>query len=207
MQIGASLLLLTLIASATVEEIGQAVQDTYDGGGYQTEHPLPRPVDFDSIPDIPDALVVILKVLLWTGVAVVVILLTVAIVRRLRGRDVDPAKAGKTVLGARPPPPLDVPLGDAAALAAQGRYGEATHVLLLRTIQTLAEHQRIPPSLTSREIVGQLELGEEPDQALQRLVEVVEVSHFGGQEADRTTYEACVEAFEALRSSLARSAP
>ncbi len=205
MQIGLSLLFVTLIASATVEEIGQAVQDTYDGGGYQTEHPLPRPVDFDSIPQIPDALVVILKGLLWTGVAVAVILLTVAIVRRLRGRDVAPPRVRRSAGSGPPPPPLDVPLGDATALAEQGRYGEAAHVLLLRTIQALAAHQRIPVSLTSREILEKLELGDGPDQALAKLVHVVEWSLFGGRPADRATYEACVDAFEALRTSLARS--
>lgn len=203
---GAALLLSLLLASATVEEIQQAVQSTYDGGGYQTRHPVPRPHERQGLPEIPDALGGILEALLWTGVAVLVVLITVAIVRRLRGHDADevPRPHPRTVGAA--PPRLDAPLADADALAAEGRYGDAAHVLLLRTIQALARHQRVPASYTSREILRRLELPDVPHDALERLVRVVEVTLFGGRPARLSDYDACVEAFQTLRASFGEAA-
>ena len=202
----AALFLSVLLASATTEEVEQAVRTTYDGGGYQTAHPRPEGPDSFSLPEIPDALVTILEALLWTGVAVVLVLIVLAVVRRLRGRDAKDAVRPNASVTPAPPPGLDAPLGDAEALARQGRYGEAAHVLLLRTIAALGRHQRVGPSLTSREILGRLQLAPGSHDALGRLVRVVEVSLFGGRAAAQEDYEACVRAFEALRTSLGAEA-
>ena len=201
MQTGLALLLSLILASATAEDVQRVVDDTYDGGGYQTGHPAGGN-PFAELPEIPEALIVVLKALMWTALAVLALVVVTAVVRRLRARDVRDPRDRKAP-PATAPPTLDAPLGDAEALAAAGRYEEAIHVLLLRTIQTLARHQRIPVSLTSRELLGRLELGPAPREALARLVEVVEVSHFGGRDADRGAYERSVAAFDALRGTLA----
>ena len=54
-------------------------------------------------------------------------------------------------------------IDDAARLAAEGRYAEAVHALLLAAIRHFAERSRmaIQPSRTSRELVRLLPLGPE----------------------------------------------
>jgi len=75
-------------------------------------------------------------------------------------------------------------LGDADSLAAEGRYAEAVHMLLFRSIEHIQEKQatRVPQSLTAREI-GQLEsLSQGVRAALWPIIQIVERSYFGGRD-------------------------
>ncbi len=68
-------------------------------------------------------------------------------------------------------------------LAAEGRYGEAVHVLLFRSIQDIDRHRPnvVRRSLTAREI-GQLTvLTPEARKAFSTIAGVSELSHFGGK--------------------------
>lgn len=103
---------------------------------------------------------------------------------------------------AEAPPPL--PAADlrrdaeteAEALARAGRYGEAIHALLLKTLEALARHRRLRPALTSREILAAIELHPEAQGALAQLVDAVEISLFGGQIPGEQAWRACQASFE-----------
>lgn len=86
--------------------------------------------------------------------------------------------AAPAVTGPEPEPAFE----DASRLAAEGRYAEAVHALLLAAIRHFAERSRtaVQPSRTSRELVRLLPLGPETRQAFTELVRTVELSLFGG---------------------------
>jgi uncharacterized protein DUF4129 len=89
---------------------------------------------------------------------------------------------------------------DAARLAAEGRYAEAIHALLLAAIRHFAARSRVAvqPSRTSRELVRLLPLGPEPREAFTDLVRTVELSLFGGVAVGREEYERSLSRFRAL---------
>ncbi len=161
-----------------------------------------------SLPLPGGAAVAIAKGLFWVGVVVVSVLLIVAIARAILNRKPrlrDP-KAGATgedpAASAAAKVDLERPLDDAEALAAAGRFGEAIHVLLLRTFEELLRARRAPddPALTSREVAARARLDEPPRVALGGLVDAVERSLFGGREPGRVDYERCVERFRTLKA-------
>ncbi len=86
----------------------------------------------------------------------------------------------------------------ADALAREGKFAEAVHLLLFHSIQDIQSRLEngVPNSLTAREIGGLDKLPEVARQALQPIIFIVEKSFFGGravnedgwQEA-RTSYE------------------
>ena len=89
---------------------------------------------------------------------------------------------------------------DAARLAAEGRYAEAVHALLLAAIRHFAARTRtaIQPSRTSRELVRTLPLAPEAREAFADLVRTVERSLFGGEPLGAEEYERNLERFQAL---------
>ena len=89
---------------------------------------------------------------------------------------------------------------DAARLAAEGRYAEAVHALLLAAIRHFAERSRvsIQPSRTSRELVRLLPLGAEAREAFSDLVRTVELSLFGGAPVGQEEYEQSLARFRDL---------
>jgi hypothetical protein len=89
---------------------------------------------------------------------------------------------------------------DAARLAAEGRYAEAVHALLLAAIRHFAERSRvaIQPSRTSRELVRLLPLGPDTREAFAELVRMVELSLFGGAPVSAEDYERSLTRFRAL---------
>ena len=89
---------------------------------------------------------------------------------------------------------------DAARLAAEGRYAEAVHALLLAAIRHFAERSRVAvqPSRTSRELVRLLPLGADAREAFADLVRMVELSLFGGAPVSAEDYERSLARFRAL---------
>jgi hypothetical protein len=89
---------------------------------------------------------------------------------------------------------------DATRLAAEGRYAEAIHALLLAAIRHFAERSRTPvqASRTSRELVRLLPLGAATKEAFTELVGTVELSLFGGLPVGRDEYEQSLSRFRAL---------
>lgn len=74
-------------------------------------------------------------------------------------------------------------LSDAEALAAQGRFAEAVHLLLFRSISDIQEQRAgiIEKSLTAREIGALEDLPQTIRDALSPIIAIVERSFFGGQ--------------------------
>lgn len=90
----------------------------------------------------------------------------------------------------------DVPLGEIDALAAAGRYDEAVHVLLLRSIAAVGRTVKaLPVSLTSREVLARAPLPDGAAAELAGIVDAVETSWFGGRPVGREGFEACRERF------------
>lgn len=91
-------------------------------------------------------------------------------------------------------------LEDADGLAAQGRYGEAAHLLLLRGVEDLRGRRPglVRPALTSRDIAALPELPGPARPAFGAIAEVVERSLFGGQAVDAAGWRRCRDAYEAF---------
>ena len=89
-------------------------------------------------------------------------------------------------------------LAEADALAAQGRYGEAVHLLLLRSIEEIeARRPRLlRRALTSREIGGLSGLPEAARPAFHGIARAVERSRFAGEAVDAATFERCRKDYE-----------
>lgn len=96
--------------------------------------------------------------------------------------------------------PAPSSLTDAERLAAQGRWGDAVHTLLLLAIRQLCERFSIPlaSSQTSRELCRAFPLQGEAREAFTSLVRTVEVSLFGGLPLGPDDYHASLERFRLL---------
>jgi hypothetical protein len=131
------------------------------------------------------------------------LLAAVWVARRLRPPAVDVRASAAPATPAIALPPAPPTLDEVERLAAEGRYAEAVHLLLLRAVAALGSRVPLPPSLTSREVVKASGLEGAPGDALERLVRVVERSRFGGRPVDRLDFEGAREHAERLREGKA----
>jgi hypothetical protein len=145
------------------------------------------------------------QLVFWIAVALLAALVIYALVRRLSGAELDFWKRR------RPPEdpaedwrPEEAParalLAEADALAAAGRFDEAAHLLLFRSIEEI-DHRRpqlVRPALTSREIVGAPELPAGPRGALAQIVGAVEQSLFAGRLLGEEDWRSCRSAYESF---------
>ena len=144
-----------------------------------------------------------LLVYLISGVAIalVAVWLVDAIRRRIRSRD---GARGEDPDGGAAREWVRSGLSEAERLAAEGRYSEAAHALLLAVIQYLARRPgaRIDAASTSREILRNLPRALASDQrdALAELVGQVEVSWFGGRSLGAADYARCHRCCQTLVS-------
>jgi hypothetical protein len=203
------LLALTLIgwlaaaamAQSTREAVSDAVERVYGARDYQTEMPQEEPVEAFQPLKIPDIAKEIIRIVLITLLVVGGLLLLFFLVNaipsireRLKRR-----AAGHDQIGATPIASdadrerLEIALSEADLLARQGAHGEALHLLLLYCLNEMRRRfgLGLPPSLTSREILGLSVLPEVRRIGLSVIVSAVEVSHFGGRPADESTYRLC----------------
>lgn len=89
-------------------------------------------------------------------------------------------------------------LRDADALAAQGHYGEAVHLLLLRSIEHIDENKPdlVRPALTSREIGRLDQLPGAARTAFGAMARVVERALFAGRDVGRDDFAQCRTEYE-----------
>jgi hypothetical protein len=89
-------------------------------------------------------------------------------------------------------------LTDADRLAAEGRFAEAVHLLLFRSIEEIDAKRphAVKPALTSRDILDLTGLPAVARKALSRLVATVEWSFFGGRPVEAQDFAACRRAYE-----------
>ena len=207
-------LLATPDAPAAAARLQEALGKVYGHGELQRELPsltgqleqlkseddwfdlLGRFLEVDLTPLAP-----VLRVLAYGGALLSVFLLALWLARRMAQGEADAQDAERTrvvdELGPRP-------LQDAALAAAEGRFGEAIHLLLLRTFEELLTRSgsRLWPGLTSRELVHLAPCPEGARPALAELVFAVEACSFAGKPASETDYLRCQDRFRALESSL-----
>jgi hypothetical protein len=103
--------------------------------------------------------------------------------------------------------PAAVP-GAADELAADGRFVEAMHLLLLHALADIRQRlgEQFADSLTSREILRSTRLSEAGRASLRDIVDRVEWSYFGRRPAALADYAACRASFDALAHALRGSA-
>ena len=127
----------------------------------------------------------ILKFLFWGGLILAAALILWFIVREvLASRRQAKAKSGPSAADWRPEAGAARELLEAAdRLAVEGRYDEALHLLLFRSIEEITGRRpgAVRPALTSRDIARLDAMPERPRSAFARIAERVETSFFGGR--------------------------
>jgi hypothetical protein len=100
-------------------------------------------------------------------------------------------------------------LGAADELAAEGRFVEAMHVLLLQGLAAIRAglDEEFADSLTSREILRRARLSDPGRASLRDIVNRVEWTYFGQYPAALADYEACRSSFNTLTQALHGGAP
>jgi len=157
------------------------------------------------IGDLLEAIAPFLKWIFWGGLAVLAALILYAIVREILKLRAPAARATPHVL-----PAAELWRPDAAAarnlldeadrLAAQGLYGEAAHLLLLRSVEDIQTHRAraVGVALTTREIAGLAALPDAARAAFSKIGAVVERSLFGGGAVNADAFADCRQAYEAF---------
>ena len=198
---------------ADSELIDPAYGETMASAGLQTSLPPPEPVP-DTAPWLLDLFRAIGEFFEWSGPALkyalwgigIALVLFIAYrlfpgfaewVDGLRGKpDTEElpeyGQAEATVARAR--------LADADALAAEGRFAEAVHLLLYRSVDDIGARRPglIKPALTSRDLAGSRDLPGIARTAVSRIARAVEVSLFGGQPVDADVWGECRAAYAEL---------
>ena len=89
-------------------------------------------------------------------------------------------------------------LEEADALAREGRFAEAVHLLLFRSIEDIQERLEggVPTSLTAREIAGLGSLPDRAKRALRPIIQIVESSFFGGRNVDAGGWQNARRSYE-----------
>ena len=154
---------------------------------------------FDFLGDLQP----VFEVLFWIGVAALAALILFFLGREIlryhRSKVVKPLERGDALPDWRPPVArARALLNDADRLAAEGRFAEAIHLLLYRSLDDLDDRRphTLKPALTSRDILNLKALPEAARRALGRLVETVEWSFFGGRTVDAKDFSECRRAYE-----------
>ena len=89
-------------------------------------------------------------------------------------------------------------LEDADRLAAAGRFAEAVHLILFRSIEDIEAKRPdlIRPALTSRDIAGLEGVPQAVRRTFSQIARVVEQSFFGGRAVGADEFAACRQAYE-----------
>lgn len=155
------------------------------------------------ISDALRALTPLLEIIFWAGLAVIVAIVAWFIIRELLGLRLPRPKAEGAIVAAEPEWRPDAAaarnlLAGADALAAEGRYAEAVHLLLMRSVEDIERRKprAIKVSLTTREIATATSLPEAARPAFVHIGEVVERSLFGGCPVDARDFADCRRAYE-----------
>ncbi|MET0269101.1 MAG: DUF4129 domain-containing protein [Sphingomonas sp.] len=152
------------------------------------------------MPDAPYA-----RILLWGVLAVAAMLLAWIVVDRIRHgvwrlprrRRAAPAVPAVEETWAPAAGPVRAWLRDADALAAEGRFAEAVHHLLLRSIEDIGRHRpgAVRPALTARELARAPILPAPVAALFARIAASVERSLFGGAPVDAADWQAARAAY------------
>ena len=168
--------------------------------------PVARPPDpawIKPLGEFIKAILPLLKILFWLGVAVLVVFIILAVARRVNDGEWSwrrrKASSPEEPESWRPEEaPARALLREADSLAAAGRYAEAVHLLLFRSIEEIDRRRPdlVRPALTSRDIAGAPALPSGPRGAFGTIVMMVERSLFGGRPVGETDWRSCRTAYQ-----------
>ena len=157
---------------------------------------------FEAIGEFFKTIAPVLKYVFWGGLAVCVALIAWVIVRdliRIRAQKLArPLNLRGDEQGWRPSVEgAKALLGDADALAAEGRYAEAAHLLLLRGVNDFAAKRPgvLRPAYTSRDLASLEAMPAPARTAFALIADVVERSLFGGRPVDADHFAICRQAY------------
>jgi hypothetical protein len=179
-------------------------------GAYQFEFaetpPRPEPPGwleavFNFILSVFRLLAPVFTILFWAGLALLVAGAAFLIGREIyrfakKERNAAPVDAPEEAY--RPAPELArALLEEADRLAAEGRYGDAVHVLLFKSIEDIERHRpnRIKIAMTSREIAQIPILTAPARKDFARIADAVEVCRFAGQRIGQDIFAECRGAY------------
>lgn len=167
--------------------------------------PTAPPGWLQAIGDFLEALGPLFRVIFWIAVGAVILglvyfLFGEAIRMRLGFTRKEKVKAADDVLtDIRPDADRARSLlEEADALAGEGRFAEAVHLLLFRSIEDVQERLEggVPTSLTAREIAGLGSLPDRARRALRPIIQIVENSFFGGRDVDAEGWQSARRSYE-----------
>lgn len=178
----------------------------FDFTAFQPKTPPKDPAWLEAVGRFLDAVGPAMRVVFWIGLAAIVGVIAFVIVREV-ARTRWPDRFGRRR-------PKDLPsdgwrptaaealalLEDADRLADAGRYEEAAHLLLHRSIQDIQGRRPhlVKPALTARDIAGLEGLPARARPAFAGIAEAVERSFFGGRPIGREGWLDCRQAYEAF---------
>ena len=171
----------------------------------------PPPPSNVSIPIPPEVFLYLLVAVLAIALCIVAYHLygTYAFGRRVSKKKVDQPLQVATQPIMRPAGDAPLPdLDEIERLARAGAFAEAIHLMLLRALEALRHRLGTSwaKSLTSREIARRSELAPTDRSALKMLVGAVEISRFGGKNANEQIYRACLDQYRLIgESGMARA--
>jgi hypothetical protein len=145
--------------------------------------PPPVPAWLDKLLQALGELAPILKFLFWGGLALGGALILWFVVNELLATGRRASSAAPPADWRPEPERARALLEEADRLAAAGRFGEAIHILLFRSIDDLTGRRPglIRPALTSRDIAGLDQMPAPARGAFARIAERVERNVFGGR--------------------------
>lgn len=149
-----------------------------------------------------DALAPLIEFLFWAGVAILVAMLLYYIVTEIMGVRFFKPKVKVTPTDTFPEWKPDAQaardlLAAADALAQNGRYDEAVHLILLRSIEDIDRHRPlvVRPALTARDIAAIPALPDRARPAFGQIARAVERTLFAGLSIDSQEFRSCRDAY------------
>lgn len=197
------------------ELIDPGYGQTMAGGEIQTSFPPPPPTPptpewlkslLQAIGDFFQWSAPALKPLLWIGAILLLLFILYHFVpafaqwvddirfRRRQGT-AEEGMAGQAEAGA-----ARALLAEADALAAEGRFAEAAHLLLYRSVEDIEGRRPglVRPAMTSRDLAETHDLPTVARDAFSRIARAVEISLFGGRSIDAAAWQQCRAAYAEL---------
>jgi len=192
----AGLASLAIFSGALAETPRSDLDAVFESETYQTDLPDKPVLDDVDPPTFLSALGPVMRLAIWIGIALIAILLIAAIVRHVQSRALERSNIE----------PLELPdetggpgtdLATVERLAAEERYDEAIHQLLLLAIERLRTELSLSRdrSATSRELRARLPHSFAGRRSFSDLVLAVERSYFGGIAVSREDYRTHLSAF------------
>ena len=197
------------------ELVDPGYAQTMAGGEIQTSFPPPPPSPptpewlkslFQALGDFFQWSAPAARPLLWIGAILLLLFILYHFVpafaqwvdnirlRRKQGT-ADEDVAGQAEAGA-----ARALLAEADALAAEGRFAEAAHLLLYRSVEDIEGRRPglVRPAMTSRDLAETHDLPAVAREAFSRIARAVEISLFGGRSIDAGAWQQCRAAYAEL---------